>query len=160
MTNNADNRGRISRLGIRYLLILASLPFWAGAGAAINGAFSIPDSRGIIAKANICEAAVFLLGMAVGISSAGIALGSVKRRHREYGAAGVIMGISLIFLARTMSWSLDQSSIGANMALPFLIPTILAFISLMLFVSAMRIDEKPKELKSEPVQSPEEIKMP
>lgn len=151
-TKQMEQRGNVKAKLSRpfgYLIFgipwLMSLPFWAGAAVAARDAMYLPDTRGSLAKAQLWQAAVFSFGLALGLTAVAAALGSSNRRRRKCGVAGVVFAISCVVLALVMGWSIEQSNTDPYLILPFLVPSILAFSSLMLLLDSVRIQDDPSE---------------
>lgn len=121
-----------------------SVPFWVG---AVMLAWKALEASGpALAKAHLCQATVFTLGLALGLASCGLALSSASERTRNLGIAGTLLGSSFIILSIVMAWTVKRATTGQPISpLPFTLPSLLVFAALMSTSKTLKFSEKSED---------------
>ena len=115
-------------------------------------AIHLDPRAGNLARVEMWQAAIFALGIAIGIIGSAVALACSSRRAKALGASIALLGLSCVVMGFVMARYLRDVTLshGASQ-LRLVLPSMLIVLSLAWFVSALRDEKKPPE----PVQEAE-----
>ncbi len=136
------------------IAVLVSLPFWIGTGMLAWDAAHLPAKAGNLARARCWQSAVFVFGIACGITGAAAALWLKSWRPRALGTAGTLLGFAGVSLSLIMGWYIHRAGAAHSVSLlPFAIPSFLVFAALMVLINSVRFADDSSENQSDDISA-------